>query len=95
MIPFGLVFIGMAIYAAVYNHHNATSKDRYSFFDIVDEDEEADPLNERYGKKHQNRQMIILPEQVLASAHIAENRWIPDLIFAQNAEKYCRINIRK
>ena len=51
MIPFGLVFIGLAIYAAVYNHHNATSKDRYSFFDIVDEDEEADPLNERYGKK--------------------------------------------
>ena len=43
--------MGMAIYAAVYNHHNATSKDRYSFFDIVDEDEEADPLNERYGKK--------------------------------------------
>ena len=31
MIPFGLVFIGMAIYAAVYNHHNATFKDRYSF----------------------------------------------------------------
>lgn len=28
--------MGMAIYAAVYNHHNATSKDRYSFFDIVD-----------------------------------------------------------
>lgn len=49
MIPFGLVFIVMAIYAAVYNHHNATFKDRYSFF-IVDEDEEADPLNERYGK---------------------------------------------
>ena len=31
--------------------------------------------------------MIILLEQVLASAHIAENRWIPDLIFAQDAEK--------
>ena len=40
MIPFGLVFIVMAIYAAVYNHHNATFKDRYSFF-IVDEDEEV------------------------------------------------------
>ena len=31
--------------------------------------------------------MIILPEQVVASAHIAESRWIPDLIFAQNAKK--------
>ena len=37
--------------------------------------------------------MIILPEQVLASAHIAENRWIPDLIFVQNAEKNCRNNL--
>nr|MBQ4318120.1 zinc ribbon domain-containing protein [Clostridia bacterium] len=48
--PFGLIFIGVAIYNAVYNYKNATSKNRYSAFDIVDHTEESDPLNERYGK---------------------------------------------
>ena len=95
MIPFGLVFIGMAIYAAVYNHHNATSKDRYFFLILLMKTKRQIRLMKGMERNHQNRQMIILPEQVLASAHIAESRWIPDLIFAQNAEKYCRINIRK
>ena len=27
--------MGMAIYAAVYNHHNATSKDRYPFLILL------------------------------------------------------------
>lgn len=51
MIPFGFIFIGMAVYNVKYHHHNATSEDRYSIIDIVDEDEEPDPLNERYGRK--------------------------------------------
>ena len=46
---FGLVFIGMGVYNAVYNYRNATSENRYSEFDITDENEEPDPLNERYG----------------------------------------------
>lgn len=56
MIPFGLVVVGMAIYHAVYNAHNATAEDRYSVIDIVDSDEESDPLNEKYGRKiyHEN-----------------------------------------
>ncbi|MGN1095737.1 MAG: zinc-ribbon domain-containing protein, partial [Eubacteriales bacterium] len=34
----------------VYNFKNATSKNRYSSFDITDDKEEPDPLNERFGK---------------------------------------------
>jgi len=51
MVPFGIIFVGIAIYNVIYNHHNATSENRYSIVDIVDEDEETDPLNERFGKK--------------------------------------------
>jgi hypothetical protein len=50
MIPFGLIFIGMAVYSVIYNYHNATSEKRYSIVDIVDDNEEKDPLNEKYGK---------------------------------------------
>ena len=46
---FGLVFIGMAVAGAVYNFKNATGKNRYSAYDIVDEHEEPDPLNQRFG----------------------------------------------
>lgn len=50
MVPFGLIFIGIAIYSAYHNFKNATSENRYSEYDIVDSDEETDPLNEKYGK---------------------------------------------
>lgn len=33
---FGIVFIGMALAQAGYNFHNASQKDRFSSFDIVD-----------------------------------------------------------
>mgnify|MGYP003941678259 FL=1 len=59
MIPFGLVFIGMMIYNAIYNYHNVTSKNRYSIVDIVDENEESDPFNERYGEKAPTSQRIL------------------------------------
>ena len=51
---FGLVFIAVAVVNAVYNFKNATSDKRYSAFDIVDENEEADPLNERFGSRSKN-----------------------------------------
>ena len=51
MVPFGLLFIGIAVFQAVYNFKNDTGENRYSSFDIVDEDEEIDPLNEKYGAK--------------------------------------------
>ncbi len=50
---FGLVFIVAAIVQAYYNFHNATSEDRYSAFDITEEGEEPDPLQERFGKQEQ------------------------------------------
>jgi len=53
MVPFGLLFVGLAVYNAVYHYRNATSQDRYSVVDIVDSKEETDPLNEKYGK-HNN-----------------------------------------
>lgn len=45
---FGVVFIIIAIIQAIYNFKNATGKNRYSTFDITDEDEEIDPLNELF-----------------------------------------------
>ena len=53
MVPFGILFIGIAIYQAIYAHHNATAEDRYSIIDIVDAEEESDPLNEIYGRKRE------------------------------------------
>lgn len=50
MIPFGLLFIGYALYQAWYHYRNATSEERNSIVDIVDEDEEPDPLNVKYGQ---------------------------------------------
>lgn len=46
---FGLVFVGVAAVQAVYQFRNATSKHRYSEFDITDGCEEPDPLNEHFG----------------------------------------------
>ena len=46
---FGVIFIAIAISQAVFHFKNATSKDRYSAFDIVDDFEESDPLNVRFG----------------------------------------------
>lgn len=46
---FGVMFIIMAIATAIYNYKNATGKNRFSEFDIVDEHEERDPFNDRFG----------------------------------------------
>lgn len=46
---FGIMFIIMAIATAIYNYKNTTGKNRYSAFDIVDEHEESDPFNDRFG----------------------------------------------
>lgn len=49
MALFGILWTGIAIAQTVYHFKNAKSKNRYSAFDIVDAEEEPDPLNERYG----------------------------------------------
>lgn len=47
---FGIIFIVMAIVGVIYNMNNATGENRFSAFDIVDEGEETDPLNERFSR---------------------------------------------
>ena len=42
---FGIVFIGISVIDAIYNFKNATNKNRYSTFDIVDNSEESDPFD--------------------------------------------------
>ena len=46
---FGVLFIILGIVQAVYSFKNATGKNRYSSFDIVDSQEEPDPWNQRFG----------------------------------------------
>ena len=46
---FGVLFIIIGVFNAIYHFKNASGKNRYSAFDITDEDEEPDPLNERFG----------------------------------------------
>ncbi len=45
---FGVIFVIIAVVQAVYNIKNATSKNRYSEFDITENGEEPDPLNEKF-----------------------------------------------
>lgn len=47
---FGIGFVGIAIANTIFNFKNATGKNRYSTYDIVEEHEETDPLNERFGE---------------------------------------------
>ncbi|MEM9280526.1 MAG: SHOCT domain-containing protein [Verrucomicrobiota bacterium] len=48
---FGVVFVIMAIVGVIYNARNATSRNRFSSFDITSSEEEPDPLNERFGSQ--------------------------------------------
>ncbi len=52
MIPFGLIFIGIAVVNTIYDFKNATGKNRYSEYDITDENEEPDPWNEHFGNNN-------------------------------------------
>ena len=46
---FGVIFVIAGIAQAVYHFRNATGKNRYSSFDIVDSQEEPDPLDQQFG----------------------------------------------
>lgn len=50
---FGVIFIIVAAVQAYIGFHNATSENRWSAYDITDEEEEPDPLNEKYEKKQE------------------------------------------
>ncbi len=41
MTPFGLVFIGIAIYQAVHNFKNAKSENRETLYDITEDEQES------------------------------------------------------
>ena len=49
MAIFGVLWTCVAVIITVFNFSNATCKNRYTSFDIVDGTEEPDPLNERFG----------------------------------------------
>lgn len=51
---FGVLFVIMGVVQAVYNFKNATGENRYSSFDIVEDGEEPDPLDHRFGNAPQN-----------------------------------------
>ena len=51
---FGVLFVILGIVQTVYNLKNATGKNRYSSFDIVEDGEEPDPLEQRFGSAAQN-----------------------------------------
>ena len=48
---FGVIFVATAVVMAVFHFKNATGKNRYSSFDVVDGREEPDPWDERYGEE--------------------------------------------
>lgn len=64
---FGLIFVTVAIVQAVYHFKNATGRNRYSAYDITDEQEEEDPLNKRFGNPHKSE----------ASKKDTDNRFCP------------------
>jgi hypothetical protein len=51
---FGVGFVTLAVVGAVYQLKNATSKNRFSAFDITDGSEETDPLNARFGARNES-----------------------------------------
>jgi hypothetical protein len=51
---FGVIFVALGIGQTIYNYKNATSKNRYSAFDITDGKEEPDPLNQYFGGREEN-----------------------------------------
>lgn len=53
---FGVLFITIGIVQAVYNFKNATGKNRYSSFDITEDGEEPDPLEQRFSSQRPDSQ---------------------------------------
>ncbi len=54
---FGVVFVIAGIGQAIYHFTNATSENRFSEFDITDDDEETDPLNRAFGQARGKEQL--------------------------------------
>ena len=50
---FGVIFVLLGVVQAVYHFKNATGKERFSEFDIVDSQEEPDPLERRFSQERE------------------------------------------
>lgn len=77
---FGVIFIGIAAAQGVLHYKNATGKNRYSSFDIVDSAEEPDPLNECFGEEESD---AFLPDTDILPCNDAADR------FADAKNRFC------
>ena len=55
-ITIGIAIIIMTIVNTIYHSKNAFGKKRYSVYDITEDQEEVDPLQERFGQKQEEPQ---------------------------------------
>jgi len=53
MAIFGVLFVIYGIVTAVYHYKNATSQNRYSQWDITEQGEEPDPLQQRFAPQEE------------------------------------------
>lgn len=84
-VAFGAIFVLMAVAGAIYQFSNATRKNRFSAFDITDEQEEPDELNQTSAR---TAQAICLKSRSLphAIAPIAAKRCRRTIASAPSAE---------
>ncbi|MHB1484153.1 MAG: zinc ribbon domain-containing protein [Saccharofermentanales bacterium] len=75
---FGLIFVFIAIGQAIYSFKNATSKNRFSAFDITDDKEETDPLNAMFGQNSSENQN---DDDSIENSSINENAKSADSLF--------------
>ncbi len=57
---FGVFFILAGVGNFVFNWKNTTGENRYSMYDVVDAEEESDPLNDMFGNKEKKRKSSTL-----------------------------------
>ena len=71
---FGILFICMGVMQAVYNYKNAIGENRFSSFDITENGEERDLLNDYFNKENEN----LLKENIPAEkSGGSENKFCP------------------
>ena len=71
---FGMMFIIFGIMEAISSFANATGSHRFSLYDVVDEREEPDPLNQRFGE---TKDAPSEKDEAAAPASDGETRFCP------------------
>ena len=84
---FGIPFVVIAVANTVYNYRNAHNENRYSEFDIVDEGEEPDPLNEAVKPASQAQPQDPAPSATRAYCPYCGAKTAPDHNFCQSCGK--------